>query len=241
MDRTREEQIAAIRQELLTLEVRKQELSNQLHSLKEGQDTDPQAVLTELRTQPLITKASSPFEKLALFRNLFRGRDDVYAKRWENPRLGQSGYQPACRNEWVQGLCDKRHVKCSECLHRELLPITDSVITNHLRGMDLDRASSGGWQRSFAIGVYPLLPDEACWFLAVDFDKSAWQEDAAAYLETCNVFGVPAALERSRSGNGGHVWVFFESPVPAVLARKLGTSFADHDHGTPPRDWARFL
>jgi superfamily II DNA or RNA helicase len=76
--------------------------------------------------------------------------------------------------------------------------------------------------RDFAIGVYPMLPDETCWFLAADFDKASWQQDAGAFLETCKLFNVPAALERSRSGNGGHTWIFFSEPTPAALARKMG-------------------
>jgi len=70
--------------------------------------------------------------------------------------------------------------------------------------------------------VYPILPDETCWFLAADFDKKTWQEDVTAFVETCNKHGVPVAIERSRSGNGAHAWFFFASPVPAAAARKLG-------------------
>ena len=77
--------------------------------------------------------------------------------------------------------------------------------------------------KDYTIGIYPLLADETCWFLTVDFDKTTWAEDASAFLETCASYQVPAILERSRSGNGGHVWIFFENPVPAVLARKLGS------------------
>ena len=72
--------------------------------------------------------------------------------------------------------------------------------------------------------MYPLLPDETCWFLAVDFDKKSWQEDARAYLDTCATMGVPVSLERSRSGNGGHIWIFFDQPLPAVTARKMGSA-----------------
>jgi hypothetical protein len=93
---------------------------------------------------------------------------------------------------------------------RTYLPLTNQAIHDHLTGKQ-------------TIGVYALLPDETCWFLAADFDKDTWQEDATAFLESCSSLGVPAALERSRSGKGGHVWVFFDQPVPAVVARKLGT------------------
>ncbi|MEI9478126.1 MAG: DEAD/DEAH box helicase family protein [Deltaproteobacteria bacterium] len=100
-------------------------------------------------------------------------------------------------------------VKCSDCQNRDLKPVTDEVIRGHLLG-------------KHTVGVYPLLPDEACWFLAVDFDKKSWQEDVAVFLKTCGEIGVPAALERSRSGKGGHVWMFFDRPAPASLARKFG-------------------
>ncbi|MDD1444305.1 hypothetical protein MEO93_28995, partial [Dolichospermum sp. ST_sed3] len=108
---------------------------------------------------------------------------------------------------------------CEECGHREFLPVTDLVVRNHLQGFDPQDKSG----RDFTIGVYPMLPDETCWFLAVDFDKATWQEDARAFVETCSLFDVPTALERSRSGNGGHIWIFFGAPVPAALARQMGT------------------
>ena len=96
--------------------------------------------------------------------------------------------------------------------------MSDAVIRNHLMGVDpADRHA-----RDYVIGVYPMLPDKTCWFLAIDFDKHTWREDAAAYQDTCRAFDVPAALERSRSGSGGHVWIFFSEPVPARLARQLG-------------------
>jgi hypothetical protein len=148
--------------------------------------------------------------KVALFRSLFRGREDVYPLRWE-ARTEKSGYSPACANEWKRSLCVKPWIKCSECENRELLPVTDDLIQQHLIGKR-------------TIGVYPLLPDETCWFLAADFDKATWKEDAGAFLMTCDVLGVPAVLERSRSGNGVHIWIFFDSPIEAVLAQKLGSA-----------------
>ena len=151
----------------------------------------------------------SPIEnQIALFRSLFRGREDVYPIRWEG-RKGNSGYSPACANEWNRPFCRKPMVKCSDCENRDLKPVTDEVIRGHLLG-------------KHTVGVYPLLPDETCWFLAVDFDKKSWQEDVAVFLKTCGEVGVPAALERSRSGKGGHVWMFFDRPAPASLARKFG-------------------
>lgn len=146
--------------------------------------------------------------QVALFRSLFRGREDVYALRWES-KGARSGYSPACRREWDRVYCGKPQIKCAECGHREFLPLTDQVIRDHLSGRR-------------TVGIYPLLPDETCWFLAVDFDKASWQEDADAFLRACDEMSVAAALERSRSGNGAHVWIFFGEPVPARLARNLG-------------------
>jgi superfamily II DNA or RNA helicase len=163
-----------------------------------------------------VHQLSSPEEKIALFRSLFRGRDDVYPRRFESRTTGKSGYAPACANEWVRGICEKPRIKCAECPHRRFLPVTDDVIRWHLSGGD----DSG---QPFIAGVYPMLLDETCSFLAVDFDKSGWLEDSSAFMETCRRMGLSAALERSRSGRGGHVWLFFEEAVPATLARKLGS------------------
>ena len=127
-------------------------------------------------------------DKVTLFRSLFRGREDVYPVRWE-ARTGKSGYSPSCANEWKRPLCAKPRIRCSECENRELLSVTDDVIESHLSGKQ-------------TIGVYPLLSDETCWFLATDFDKATWKDDALAFLRTCEELSVPAALERSRSGNG---------------------------------------
>ncbi len=152
---------------------------------------------------------SSSEEKISLFRSLFRGREDVYPVRWTN-KTGKSGYSPACRNEWAP-VCKKPQVKCSECSHQAFEPVTDEIIAQHLEA-----------RTNRTIGVYPMLPDETCWFLAMDFDKEHWLQDAAAVMSTCKEFNIPAALERSRSGNGGHIWLFFARPVDAGIARKLG-------------------
>jgi hypothetical protein len=166
--------------------------------------------------QPVVNHQSSPEAKVALFRSLFRGRDDVYPRRFESRRTGRSGYAPACANEWVRGICEKPRVKCAECPHRRFLPVTDDVIRWHLSGHD-------DASQSFVAGVYPMLLDETCFFLAVDFDKANWRDDANAFLETCRRLELPAALERSRSGRGGHGWLFFDEAIPAALARRLGS------------------
>jgi superfamily II DNA or RNA helicase len=158
-----------------------------------------------------VDRNSSREEKLSLFRSLFQGRTDVYAKRWEG-RNGKSGYSFACANDRVPHICHKPAVKCSNCSHRKYLPLTDEVLLQHLN-----------ITTQVTIGIYPLLHDETCLFLAVDFDKSNWQEDALAFIKVCREHNIPAALERSRSGNGAHVWIFFEEPISAALARNMGS------------------
>jgi superfamily II DNA or RNA helicase len=163
-----------------------------------------------------VDRTSSAEAKIALFRSLFRGRDDVYPRRFESRKTGRAGYAPACANEWVRGVCEKPRIKCAECPNRRFLPVTEDVIRWHLSGHDAEG-------QPFVAGVYPLLQDETCFFLAVDFDKVGWREDAAAFLEACQQLNLPATVERSRSGRGAHVWLFFEEAIPATLARRLGT------------------
>lgn len=163
----------------------------------------------------MINKYSKIPEKVALFQSLFRGRSDVFPRRFQNKKTQKSGYAPVCRNEWVRNVCQKPRIKCLECKHRQFVPISDEIIVWHLQGFD-DRGSD------FVMGIYPMLLDEKCYFLAVDFDKSSWEQDAIAYLTTCHQMNLPAVLERSRSGNGGHVWLFFEEAITASLVRKLG-------------------
>ena len=163
-----------------------------------------------------IDRYSPPEDKIRLFRSLFRGREDVYPRRFESRRTGKAGYSPACANEWIKNVCEKPKVKCSNCRFQQFLPITDDVIRFHLSGHD-----DHGWD--FTMGIYPMLLDETCFFVAADFDKATWLDDAKAFLATCRSLEIPAVLERSRSGNGGHIWFFFEEAVPAVLARKLGS------------------
>lgn len=165
-----------------------------------------------LPTQEEMAQVSAPSSKEArvtLFRALFRGREDVYALRWRM-KDGTWGYRPADERNWdaINASRPEDRKKVTR-LTRTLLPLTEDVIRLHLTGKN-------------TIGIYPLLQDETCWLLAADFDKKTWQEDALAFVETCGKLHVPAYLERSRSGNGGHVWIFFDQPVPAILARKMG-------------------
>lgn len=169
---------------------------------------DVSTVQTSLAVQA-ESKEERARKRIALFRNLFRGREDIYARRWENSD-GRSGYSPAALKDWktinASKLADRKKV---DRITRKFLPLTDTVVENHLLGKE-------------TVGIYPLLLDETCWFLAVDFDKKTWADDSYAFLNTCRELGVPAVLERSRSGNGGHVWIFFEFAIPASTARKLG-------------------
>lgn len=150
---------------------------------------------------PVIDCTASNAAKLDLFRARFGARSDVYALRWENASTGRSGWSPATRDGWSR----------SRRSRPEYLPLTDEVLASHLRG-------------ETTIGIYPLLRGDACTLLACDFDKGTWVLDALAYLDACHAHGVPAALERSRSGNGGHVWIFFDAPVSASEARALGAA-----------------
>ena len=172
------------------------------------------------RHPPSFGVHSSVGDKVALFRSLFASRSDVYAVRWENTKNGRSGYAPACAHEWERGICDKPRIKCGDCPHRSFLPLTDEVIASHLRGRRENRTGAG----RFVVGIYPLLSDETCRFLAIDFDDENWSADALAVVDTATAKGVPAVLERSRSGQGGHVWIFFEEPIAAATARRLGSA-----------------
>lgn len=175
-----------------------QDLKGQIRALEEG-------------VAPILSRELplGPSEKVTLFRSLFRGREDVYPRLWTSQKGGRKGYTPVCMNDGDRALCDKFRIKCTDCPNRRFAPLDDRVVLDHLQGRHV-------------IGVYPLLLDETCWFLAADFDGEGWREDAGAVLETCQENGIPAALERSRSGKGAHLWIFFTDPVPAATARRLG-------------------
>jgi superfamily II DNA or RNA helicase len=148
----------------------------------------------------VVDARSSEAIRVALFRSLFRGRDDVYAVRWTNQH-GESGYVPAVAGGWRKDRPRRQ---------RRYLALTDDVVRAHLAGDEI-------------IGLYPLLEDDHCWLLAADFDGPTWRLDALAYLDAAAAQGVPGYLERSRSGQGAHVWMFFTEPVTATDARRLGT------------------
>ena len=188
-----------------------------------------------------VNKHSSPEAKIALFKSLFAGRTDVFARRWYGVTSGKSGYQPVCEKEWDETLCDKKKYKCSVCPNRKIQPLTDSDVYAHLAGKDK-------YARD-VIGVYPMLSDETCCFVCVDFDDEGFEEAVNAYRYVCAENNVPAYVERSRSGSGAHIWIFFESPIPAKTARQLASglltltmaqnkriSFASYDRILPNQD-----
>jgi superfamily II DNA or RNA helicase len=203
-----EARLSALREKAGLAQKRLTDLRARLAEIDAGARPESTSVFSTPRTAA---------QKVTLFRSLFRGRTDVYPKRWENAKTGRSGYAPACANEWITGVCEKkkkiapgsRGSRCASCPNQAFLSVDDSVIHDHLSGHR-------------TLGVYPLLKDETCFFLAADFDKKTWQDDVSAFLETCRILEVPVALERSRSGNGAHAWFFFTAPVQAKIVRKMG-------------------
>lgn len=193
--------ISAINSRLAELEQEKL----QLMALRED--------LQKSKTTPAGSGSLSPEQKIVLFSSLFRGRTDIYANRWENKR-GRNGYSVACNNEWVKGICKKPRIKCLDCNHRQFSELNDQVIYRHLAGQQI-------------VGLYPLLQDNTCYLLAADFDKGSWQDEVKAMSRSCTKFGVPHAVEISRSGNGAHLWIFFDDKVPAKEARLLGFGLLD--------------
>lgn len=153
-------------------------------------------------------------DKINLFLSLFRCRKSVYPKLWENQKQDKKGYSPACTNEWVRGLCEKPpngNMKCSDCPNQAFPALDATAVKNHLQGLQ-------------TIGTFAITENDACVFLAADFDGDGWQEDITAYKRAALSLGVHAHIERSRSGQGGHAWVFFTTAIPAKNARRLGTA-----------------
>lgn len=224
--------IRTIEARLKEIDTERERLTNDLKKLR--------LTLSELEVSSIqtpknigkINASSALIEKIALFRSLFRGREDVYPKLWTSKKTGNKGYSPVCENEWINGVCGKPSIKCGECDNRKFSPLNDDVIRKHLEG-------------GITIGVYPMLPDETCYFLAIDFDKQTWQDDVKAFMETCQQINIPISLERSRSGDGGHIWIFFSEPVSAALARQMGsfliTETMSHRHELDMKSYDRLF
>ncbi|MBO4639941.1 MAG: type III restriction endonuclease subunit R, partial [Treponema sp.] len=191
-----------------------------------------------------INRQSSPQEKINLFKTLFSGRQDVFALRWFNAKSNKSGYSPVCGNKWLSGKCDLKKYSCTTCPYKLPVALSDNYFYNHLAGKD-------EFCRD-VIGLYPLMEGNLCKFLAMDFDAHApkaqmsitsshangaiatyshaqkdpisWKEDILAIQKSFSDFGINSYLEISRSGNGGHLWIFFEETISSRLARNLGSA-----------------
>ncbi len=202
--------IEAIKTRLAELELEKTSLLKEMEDLSASRPS-PYVLGAPASDRPL----STPEERIALFIRLFRCRDDVFPKMWENQKKGTRGYSPACASEWIRGVCEKPRIKCSGCQNRAFVPFDEAIALGHLKGR-------------FTVGSYTIRDDDTCIFLAADFDKEQWAIDALAYKSAARDMGVEVCLERSQSGNGGHAWIFFQEPIKARLARQLGRLILTH-------------
>lgn len=202
--------IEAVKARLAELEEERLRLLKELESLSTVSGS------TDFLGVPASEKpATAPEERIALFMRLFCCRGDLFPKMWENRQKGILGYSPACRSEWVRDICGKPKIKCSECQNREFVPFDELVVRDHLEG-------------AITAGTYTIREDDTCIFLAADFDKERWDIDALTYKAAAKDMGVEVYIERSRSGKGGHAWIFFQEPIAARLARQLGTLILTH-------------
>lgn len=197
-----------------------------LRSLLKIHGVEYETRMKEDMNKPIYSLVSVPTitlsidERIRLFQSLFKGREDVFARRWFSKTTGKSGYQPVCINEWKQGVCDKKKYRCVICPNRNFSPLTTQDMYRHLEGKDEYCCD--------VVGLYAIMQDNNCAFLCADFDdkncKYGYKEDVLAFVGVCSEWLIPYAIERSRSGNGAHVWIFFEAPLPASKARRLGNA-----------------
>jgi hypothetical protein len=151
-----------------------------------------------------------------LYKSLFKGSTDIYAVRWE--KEGRSGFMPAYKVDWTDYNKHKAQGGTFQNYkNKEYLPFDDKAIEIHLSGKETN-------------GIYPLLEDNTSFFIAVDFDKQNWKETILRLYETCSKFELQSYIERSRSGNGGHLWMFFEQAFPAEQSRKIMFELLRHSN-----------
>ncbi|OOM07236.1 TOTE conflict system archaeo-eukaryotic primase domain-containing protein [Clostridium saccharobutylicum] len=188
-------------------------LKFEIHKLKKEIEKLKSYISTNDNRQTIINHSininSTLKEKIKLYRSLFHGRNDVFALRWDNESKNTHGYKPYCINEWKHGICNKSEVKCSDCDFRKFKSLEDKDIVDHLSGQK-------------TIGLYPLLSNDKCKFLAIDFDDTSWQKDVLLVVNAFSKFNISTSIERSRSGDGCHLWVFFYEEISARIARYFG-------------------
>jgi len=164
----------------------------------------------QIPTDYRLTQSSSSHEKLSLYLSLFKGRSDVCAKKWKN----KSGYSPYCYNDFKPGLCNKPKIKCSGCNNSNFAQLNQEQLKKHLLGEQV-------------LGLYPMTTKDTCYLLAMDFDEATWKDDIAVVRRLCYANNIPVYAERSRSGEGCHLWFFFEKEIKASVARKFGMTILD--------------
>ena len=185
----------------------------------------------EVDEAPAIKEEILTKDKVLFFYSMFKGRKDVYSLRSGKPskKTGKYGYYPQCANIWNYSLCGKAtnaKIKCADCPNQSYKPLTGDVLAAHLKGEKPDCSD--------VVGLYPVLPDGTCNYLVYDFDNHddgsdslQWQEETNALRRMCENNNVPCLVERSRSGKGAHVWIFFESPIEVKRAREFGAALLD--------------
>ncbi len=167
VDDSPSKQIADLQKRLVELDQERADVRAALEQLQRQVAASEAQTATSLAADAVASPpVLSNIDKIALFRSLFRGRDDVFPRRWENSKTAKAGYAPACSNEWVRGICEKPRIKCSNCPNQAFVPVGDEVVRSHLQGRDVSNPKPTD---PFVAGVYPLLMDETCWFLAASW------------------------------------------------------------------------